>query len=158
MLQGHKTVMDHVSFLHDIIQATAHAQRPLVHAAQSMSIMRRLMSRLASLVTGQEHREASSIVEGADTLARFAYTAVTDASDCLARLDSEALRHLRAQWMESACFPSMVKEAVKRDPLPPGIAPTREHVEFTAPIVGDTLPHHYEDTYARAKSEQVLSK
>ena len=55
-------------------------------------------------------------------------------------------------------FPSSVKEAVKRDPLTPGVAPTQERVEFTAPIVEDTLAHHYDDVYNRAKSEQVLSE
>ena len=42
--------------------------------------------------------------------------------------------------------------------LPPGVAPTLQHVEFTAPIEGDMLLHHYEEAYTQDKSEQVLSK
>ena len=37
VLQAHDNVMDHVAYLHSVIQATAHAQRPVVHTAQSMS-------------------------------------------------------------------------------------------------------------------------
>lgn len=47
---------------------------------------------------------------------------------------------------------------MRRNPLSLDIAPTQDRVEFTALIVGDTLPHNYEEAYARAKSEQVLSK
>ena len=65
---------------------------------------------------------------------------------------------LQFTWLDQAHFPSTIKEAAKRDPLPLGISPTQEHVEFTAPIVGDALPQHYEEAYARAKLEQEHSQ
>ena len=159
VLQAHKNIMDHVAWLHDNIQATAHAQRPLTHAAQALSTLHKLLLKLPLMLSStQSSSGTEAIVSGTTTLARLAYTAVLDTSECLARLNSEALRRLRGQWLEQARFPSSVKEAVKRDPLPPGVAPTQERVEFTAPLVGDTLPLHYDEAYNRAKSEQVLSK
>ena len=95
---------------------------------------------------------------GTDHLARFAYTAAADASACIARLNADPLRHLQSSWLDRARFPTSVKEAVKRDPLPLGVTPTQEHVEFTAPIVGDTLPGCMPPRSEKAKSEQVLSK
>ena len=98
------------------------------------------------------------MLSGADHLARFAYMAANDTSACLARLNADVLCRLRTVWVDKSHLPSSIKEAVKRDPLPPGVPPLWEHVEFTALIVGDTLSSHYEEAYSRAKSEQVLSK
>ena len=82
------------------------------------------------------------MVMEADTIAKFAYTVSTDTSECLTRLNPEALRQLWGTWLDQARLPTTIKEAVRRDPPPSGVAPMQEHVELTAPIVGDALPQH----------------
>ena len=60
--------MDHMAFLHDTIQATAHAQRPLTHAVQALGVLHKLLSKLPAMLSGQETRDASAIAYGTDTL------------------------------------------------------------------------------------------
>ena len=73
VLQGHKCIMKNVTFLHDVVQATVHTQRPLVHAVQAASMLRCLMFRLRALLHQQS--ELTDMVMEADTIAKFMYTA-----------------------------------------------------------------------------------
>ena len=46
--------------------------------------------------------------------------------------------------MEASGLPPVMNEAVKQDLLSPGVIYPQANMEFTAPIVGNQLPHYYE--------------
>ena len=91
MLQGHRNLMDHVSLLDDVIQATAHTEQPLAYATKAMAHLHMIMSHLSTLAGSTGSHDLQQVLTGADTLAHFAYTAVSDTSDCPACFNAEAI-------------------------------------------------------------------
>ena len=81
-----------------------------------------------------------------------------DAADCVARLNADALRHLRATWLDTSKLPGEIKEAVKCAPIEPGTVPQEHGVEFTAPIAGECLTKEHSEMFARVKTQNLLVK
>jgi hypothetical protein len=136
-------------------QATAHILRPLSMCYQSAATVHDLVLQLRGISTDPTMIE---FLDKIGQLAQYNLTAAADAADCTTRLNAEALRRLRAVWIDASRLPDEVKDAVKAAPVAPGVVPTERGTEFTAPIAGEALKQHHDMACARVKAEQLLAK
>ena len=147
-------------------QATAHILRPIGIAHQAAAAAARLTE-----ATKAAFGEGAPIPEGhsltsytfenlskISELARYSLTAASDAADCIARLNADALRRLRATWLDASRLPNEIKEAVKGAPIESGSVPQQKGVEFTAPIAGECLTKEHSEMVSRVKAQNLLVK
>lgn len=142
-------------------QATAHTLRPISLAYQATATIHDLAQQ-AKLLTEEPRVDSlpviADLLDKVSTLAQYSLTAAADAADCTARLNAEALRKLRAVWLDNSRLPDEVKDAVKSAPIEAGSAPVERGVEFTTPIAGEVLKKQHDLACARARAEKLLTK
>ncbi len=159
-LQDHHAAIQ-AAFYQDTAQATAHTIRPMALSYQSAATMHDLTQQ-AQEVTSKINDPNMPFIEDCLTkiaqLARYTLTAAADSVDCVARLNADALKRLRAVWLDQSKLPDEVKDAVKASPITSGTPPTATGVEFTTPIAGEVLKQQHDMACARAKAEQLLYK
>ena len=89
---------------------------------------------------------------------RLATTVFCDTSDCAARINAHSLRTLRNSWIETASVPNDVKQRAKNTNLVPGVVPEGPRMEFTAPLVGESLKTEVGEAVERNKRSKVLKQ
>ena len=93
-----------------------------------------------------------------EKISLFAWSAIEDAYECVAHMNSDCIRKLRGLWMDQAdLLPELVEQA-KTLPIPRGFVPAKKSQEYSALIFGDKFKKTYEAAYHRAKASDTLSK
>lgn len=155
-LQGHKNLTARATDLHEQVQFSAHLMRPITHGISGTFCLKNLSERLA---TAAQSGNRTSVLESAKDIlgvATFIWSALEDASECLGRFNSDAVRKLRELWLDQASLPTEVGEGLKQIPVTRGTIPAERNAEFTAPLVGEELPRMYDLAYHRSKASQAL--
>ena len=146
---------------------TAHILRPLAVAHQAAATAARLGTTVQKafedpseiVQPGQDFTLfVKECVDQMTDLTRYSLTAAEDAADCVARLNAESLRRLRATWLDNSRLPDEIKDSVKRAPIEPGVVPPERGVEFTAPVAGECLKKEHNQMFARVKAQKLLQK
>ena len=123
------------SLCENVVQATAHATRPLVHgihAAQlSYSMLEHAISLSSSITSDQ-----LIFFESVKNMITLASTAMIEVTEAQARLNAYALRKLRDSWVESSSLPSSVKQQLQSADLVGVFPQNGPRAEFVAPLIG----------------------
>ena len=142
-LPGPKRLRQLAECLHDQVQFTAQAMRPLSHAIQGMFCIPQLIAELQTAVlrgqasrTNQVNRELS----GVNT---FVWSALEDLADSMGRFNSNAVRHLRGLWLDKSSLPTETREELCQRPITRGRVPADRNSVYTAPLIGGFIPDLY---------------
>ena len=157
VLQRSADGMAHDSFLSDVVQATAHLARPLAHGAHAVTMVSSTISVIMQLMPEMPEDLKVLLKQSLDSL-RLATTVFCDTTDCAARLNAHSLRTLRNTWIEAANVPLDVKLRAKNSNLVPGVPPEGLRMEFTAPLVGESLKAEVGEAVERNKRSKVLKQ